>query len=94
MKRIVIRLMFAVTCMSPVWVCAQQTTPDAGASRDTSSMPGDTANAPGYGGSVNGSQQGEPAHHAFGHFRRDGSNMSAGSNCVGPVSYCTIFFGS
>jgi hypothetical protein len=95
MKRIVISLVATAACTLTASTFAQQgSTSNTDPSRDTPTAQGDTANAPGYGGAVNGGQQGEAGHHVFNHLRRDGSSMSPGGNCVGPVSYCNIFFGS
>jgi hypothetical protein len=48
-----------------------------------------------YGGVANGSSTGSqpaPAHHRFG-FLRHGNGSKPG-DCVGPVSFCQIYFGS
>jgi hypothetical protein len=50
-----------------------------------------------YGGSVSGSSAaGAPQHHWYsflGHGKRNGSN-SQQDKCVGPASFCNIYFGS
>jgi hypothetical protein len=53
-----------------------------------------------YGGTADGSgaagasTQGNARHHLFGFAHRNGNHSQSSDTCVGPVSYCNIFFGS
>jgi hypothetical protein len=61
---------------------------------DAQSAQGNTGNAASYGGSANGQEQAGSGHHLFGGMFRHGNAASGKEQCVGPVSYCSIFFGS
>jgi hypothetical protein len=49
--------------------------------------------ASGYGGATSGADQAGSQRYMGDPWHGNGSN-AAGSKCVGPVSYCTVFFGS
>ena len=51
------------------------------------------ATSSGYGGATAGKQQAGAQQKSGGLFHRQGSSTSS-NNCTGPVSYCSIFFGS
>ncbi|WP_342965385.1 hypothetical protein [Paraburkholderia sabiae] len=95
MRTIVLRLIVVIACAGPALVLAQQSAaPSADQANDAQAAQAGTGNAASYGGSTNGAQQAGSTHHLFGSMFRHGSGASGKGQCVGPVSYCDIFFGS
>ena len=95
MRTLVFRFLVAIACAGPALVLAQQSvTSPADHSNDAQSAQGDSGNAASYGGSTAGAQQGGSAHHVFGGMFNHAYGTSGKGQCVGPVSYCDIFFGS
>jgi hypothetical protein len=93
-KSVVCVLAVATMCSVSTRVIAQQGDhPDPGEIRgqqqQTVANPADSS----YGGAPGGTGSGESSH-VRGLFRHDGASTSRGDNCVGPVSYCNLYFGS
>lgn len=94
MRAIVLRLLVSFACASPVLVLAQQSAAlPTDHANDPQSAQGDAGNAASYGGSTSGEQQAGSGHHPPGSIFRHGNGTSGKGQCVGPVSYCDIFFG-
>ncbi|WP_109477259.1 hypothetical protein [Paraburkholderia sp. C35] len=94
MKSFVCTLAVGMTFSFPAIVVAQQSGgPDQG-KVDVQQQSAGEANASSYGGAPNATSSGEPQHRMFGFLQHKGANASRSDNCVGPVSYCNIFFGS
>ncbi|WP_109477178.1 hypothetical protein [Paraburkholderia sp. C35] len=86
MKLFVRTLVIATALAAPVLSHAQQSTP-----ADQQQQPQSNVTDSSYGGSMNGkAQAGSQA--TPGLMQRNDNTQR--DNCVGPVSYCNIFFGS
>jgi hypothetical protein len=77
----------------PVLSFAQTNAADAQAATSTVQQ-GNSAPASGYGGAADGSADSGAAagHHRF--LRRNTGRTQPNDDCVGPVSFCNIYFGS
>jgi hypothetical protein len=87
MKLFVRTLVIATALAVPALSQAQESSPPAQAAQQS------TASESGYGGSVTGKDQAGSQKKAGGFWHLGGGSTS-GDNCAGPISYCSIFFGS
>jgi hypothetical protein len=93
MKAIIRSLVVAGALAIPAFAFAQATDSAAPSQAATASTAQQADNS--YGGVADGSSAGgqpAPAHHRF-DFLRHGNGSKPG-DCVGPVSFCNIYFGS
>jgi len=86
MKSFVRSLVIVSALAAPALSPAQESSP---------AVPSQQSNAPasGYGGIVNGKEQAGSQQSGLNHLRRSNGSAS-GNDCVGPVSYCSMFFGN
>ncbi|WP_244196798.1 hypothetical protein [Paraburkholderia hospita] len=86
MKLFVRTLVIATALAVPALSQAQESSPPVQSQQSNASESG-------YGGSLTGKDQAGSQKKAGGFWHRGGGSTS-GDNCTGPISYCSIFFGS
>jgi hypothetical protein len=86
MKSLIRTFVIVAAVAAPAWSQAQESTPAPQPQQSN-------ATASGYGGTAGGNDQAGSQQKHSSMFHRNGASKS-GDNCVGPISYCSIFFGS
>lgn len=92
MKSFIRALVVMAALAASAWSSAQSSPADQAGTSTVQTQQGNETHGSGYGGSADSSNQ-AGSHHVPGFLHHNGSSNS-GDNCVGPVSYCNIFFGS
>jgi hypothetical protein len=91
MKSVICAVVVLAACAVSTAALAQQNA--APATGSVSAQQVQPINDSSYGGSTNESAHGSQQH-ALGFFQRNSAAHSNSNHCVGPVSYCDVFFGS
>jgi hypothetical protein len=96
MKSLLGAVVIAASLAIPAVSFAQADAPQAAPVAATSVAPqGNGASADPVGGAADGSTgAGAPAHHRFGFLHRGAGSTQTKDACVGPASFCNIYFGS
>jgi hypothetical protein len=91
MKLVICAVVVAATCAIPTLGFAQQN--DAPATGSVSAQQVQPTNDSSYGGTTNETANGSH-HHVLGFLQHNNGAHSNDNSCVGPMSYCNVFFGS
>ncbi|GAB2900017.1 hypothetical protein GCM10027093_40670 [Paraburkholderia jirisanensis] len=96
MKSLLGAVVIAASLAIPAVSFAQADAPEAAPVAATRVAPqGSGASTNAVGGVADGSTgAGAPAHHRFGFLHRGAGSTQPKDACVGPVSFCNIYFGS